>query len=150
MDGQTKLFSLFWILIVRALVRLVTLANQIIDPSMYISYFHCSDYGCNLQTKHRLLAFKFEVQTISQQPLPIWLMQSGKWNSNLVSSNRQWSFVYLTLSHPEALLWRIKSPGIRQSKITKCPLLAALEGEGLRKRDGQVGSVNPFPPSPNT
>ena len=38
----------------------------------------------------------------------------------------------LTLSHPEALLWQVKSSGVRQSKITKCPLLAALGGKGLK------------------
>ena len=41
------------------------------------------------------------------------------------------SIYSLTLSHPEGLLWRVKSSGVRQSKITKCPLLAALGGKGL-------------------
>ena len=49
----------------------------------------------------------------------------------------------LTLSHPEALLWRVKLSGIRQSNITKGTVLAGLGGKGLRKRDGQVGPVNP-------
>ena len=49
---------------------------------------------------------------------------------------------YLTLSHPEALLSRVKSSGVRQSKITKCLLLAALGGKGLRERDAQIGSVS--------
>ena len=44
----------------------------------------------------------------------------------------QWS--YLTLSHPEALLWRVKLSGVRQSKITKCPLLATLGGKGLKDK----------------
>ena len=40
----------------------------------------------------------------------------------------------------------VKSSGIRQSKITKGVVLASLEGKRLRKRDGQIGSVSPFPP----
>ena len=32
----------------------------------------------------------------------------------------------LTLSYPEALPWRVKSPAIRQSKITKGMVLAGL------------------------
>ena len=53
----------------------------------------------------------------------------------------------LTLPHPGALRspWRVKSSGVRQSKTTKWPLLAALGGKVLRKRDGQIGSVSPFP-----
>ena len=38
---------------------------------------------------------------------------------------------YLTLSHPEALHWWVKLSGVRQSKITKCPLLVALGRKGL-------------------
>ena len=52
----------------------------------------------------------------------------------------------LTLSHPEALPWRVKSYSVRQSKITKVTVLAGLGEKELRKRDGQVGPVNPFPP----
>ena len=46
----------------------------------------------------------------------------------------------LTLPHPGALRspWRVKSSGVRQSKTTKWPLLAALGGKVLRKRDGQI------------
>ena len=40
--------------------------------------------------------------------------------------------VSLILSHPEALLWQVKSSGFRQSKITKCPLLVNLGGKGLK------------------
>ena len=36
----------------------------------------------------------------------------------------------LTLSHPEALPWRVNS-GVRQSKIIKGPVLACLGGKGL-------------------
>ena len=32
---------------------------------------------------------------------------------------------------PEALLWQVKSSGVRQSKITKCLVLAGLGGKGL-------------------
>ena len=40
-----------------------------------------------------------------------------------------------------------KSSGIRQSKITKGVVSAGPgEEEGLRKRDGQIGPVNPLPP----
>ena len=39
--------------------------------------------------------------------------------------------VYLTLSHPEALHWQVKSSGIRQSKITKGMVLAGLGEERL-------------------
>ena len=35
---------------------------------------------------------------------------------------------------------------VRQSIITKEMVLAGLGGEGLRKGDGQIGPVNPFPP----
>ena len=49
--------------------------------------------------------------------------------------------VRLILSHPEALSRRVKSSGVRQSKIKKGTVLADLEGKGLRKRDGQIGSV---------
>ena len=103
-----EFYSLFSILIVRALVRLVTLANQILlIPRCTFHIFIVLITVAILQTKHRLIAFKFEARTISQRPLPIWfflkwplpiwLMQCGKWNSNsLVSSNRQWCFVYLT------------------------------------------------------
>ena len=35
---------------------------------------------------------------------------------------------------------------VRQSKITKGPVLAGLGGKGLRRRDGLIGPVNPFPP----
>ena len=48
---------------------------------------------------------------------------------------------FLTHSHPEALLW--------QSKITKDPVFGSsfdLGGKGLRKKNGQIGLVNPFPP----
>ena len=35
--------------------------SDFIDPSIYISYFHCSDYGCNFANKaYKLIAFKFE------------------------------------------------------------------------------------------
>ena len=34
----------------------------------------------------------------------------------------QYQTSMLTLSHPEALLWQVKSSGVRQSKITKWPL----------------------------
>ena len=37
--------------------------------------------------------------------------------------------------------------GIRQSKITKGTVLASLGGKGLRKRDGQIGPVNPLRPT---
>ena len=37
----------------------------------------------------------------------------------------------LVLSHPEALPWRVKSSGVRQSKITKGTVLAGLGGKGL-------------------
>ena len=36
--------------------------------------------------------------------------------------------------------------GVRQSKITKGTVLAGLGGEMLRRRDGQIGPVHPFPP----
>ena len=36
----------------------------------------------------------------------------------------------LTLPHPEALHWRVKSSGVRQSEITKVSVLAGL-GEEL-------------------
>ena len=39
----------------------------------------------------------------------------------------------LTLSHPEALHWQIKSSGIRQSKVTKGTVLAGLGEERLNK-----------------
>ena len=48
----------------------------------------------------------------------------------------------LTLSHPEALPWQVKSYSVRQSKLTKGTVLAGLGEKGLRKRDGQV---RPFP-----
>ena len=51
----------------------------------------------------------------------------------------------LTLSYPEALPLQVIS-GIRHSIITKWPVLAGLGEEGLRKRDGQIHLVNPFPP----
>ena len=35
---------------------------------------------------------------------------------------------------------------VRQSKMTKGTVLAGLREKGLRKRDGQVGPVNLFPP----
>ena len=38
----------------------------------------------------------------------------------------------LTLSHPDALAWRVKSSGIKQSKITK--EMASLREKGLSKR----------------
>ena len=38
----------------------------------------------------------------------------------------------LTLSHPEALHWRVKSSGVRQSKTTKETVLAGLGEERLR------------------
>ena len=38
---------------------------------------------------------------------------------------------YLTLSHPEALHWRVKSSAVRQSKITKGTVLAGLGEERL-------------------
>ena len=52
-------------------------------------------------------------------PLP-WFVASG--------SPFQASVVPLTISHPEALPWRVKSSGIRQSKITKGLVLASLGG----------------------
>ena len=42
--------------------------------------------------------------------------------------------------------WRVKSYSVRQSKLTKGTVWAGLGEKGLRKRDGQVGPVNPFPP----
>ena len=51
--------------------------------------------------------------------------------------------VELTLSHPEALPWRVKSYSVRQSKLIKGTVLASLGEKGLRKRDGQVCPVNP-------
>ena len=47
----------------------------------------------------------------------------------------------LTLSHPEALPWWVKSYSVRQSKLTKGPVLAGLGEKGLRERDGQIGPV---------
>ena len=41
---------------------------------------------------------------------------------------------------------QVKLADIRQSKIIKGLVLAGLGRKGLRKRDGQIGSVNPFPP----
>ena len=38
---------------------------------------------------------------------------------------------WLTLSHPEALPWRVKSFGVRHSKITKGTVLAGLGEERL-------------------
>ena len=43
----------------------------------------------------------------------------------------------LTLSHPEALPWEVKSYSVRQSKLTKGTVLASLGEKGLRKRDGR-------------
>ena len=37
------------------------------------------------------------------------------------------------------LVWQVKSPGIRQSKIIKGTVMAGLEEKGLRKRVEQVG-----------
>ena len=37
----------------------------------------------------------------------------------------------LTLSHPEALPWRVKSYSVRQSKLTKGTVLAGLGEKGL-------------------
>ena len=77
---------------------------------------------------------------------------SGKYNTSQFSFFLTWSNLIsnncLTLSHPEALPWRVKSYSIRQSKLTKGTVLAGLGEKGLRKRDGQVhvGPVNPFPP----
>ena len=41
------------------------------------------------------------------------------------------SYITLTLSHPEALHRRVKSSGIRQSKVTKGTVLAGLGEERL-------------------
>ena len=58
--------------IVRALVRLVTLANQILlIPQCTFHIFIVLITVAILQPKHRLIAFKFEERTISQRPLPI-------------------------------------------------------------------------------
>ena len=38
----------------------------------------------------------------------------------------------LTLSHPEALPWRVKSYSVRQSKLTKGTVLAGLGEKGLK------------------
>ena len=48
----------------------------------------------------------------------------------------------LTLSPPRGSPWT----SVKQGKITKGMVLAGLGEKGLRKRDGQVGPVNPFPP----
>ena len=40
--------------------------------------------------------------------------------------------VHLTLSHPEDLPWRVKSSGVRQSKITKGTVLAGLGEKRLK------------------
>ena len=52
----------------------------------------------------------------------------------------------LTLSHPEALHWWVKSSGVRQSKITKGTVLASLGKGKVKEEDGQIGPVNPFQP----
>ena len=43
--------------------------------------------------------------------------------------NAKKSQILLTLSHPEALPWQVKSSGVRQSKITKGAVLANLGGK---------------------
>ena len=55
----------------------------------------------------------------------------------------QWESCPSLWVHPEALLLRVKSSGVRQSKITKGTVLAGLGEKGLRKRDGQIGPINP-------
>ena len=37
---------------------------------------------------------------------------------------------FITISHLEAVLWRVKSSGVGQSKITKKVVLAGLGGKG--------------------
>ena len=49
----------------------------------------------------------------------------------LFLTNVWYIIVCLTLSHLEALHWWVKLSGVRQSKITKCPLLVALGRKGL-------------------
>ena len=46
----------------------------------------------------------------------------------------------LTLSHPEALHWRVKSSGIRQSKITKVVVLAGLGNKRLTSCTNDITS----------
>ena len=53
-----------------------------------------------------------------------WFFKNG-WHS------WQQALFWLTLSHPEALHWQVKSSGIRQSKITKGTILASLGQERL-------------------
>ena len=55
----------------------------------------------------------------------------SKVSSSSESIIKQNNFSDLTLSHPEALLRQVKLSGVRQSKITKCPILTALGGKGL-------------------
>ena len=52
----------------------------------------------------------------------------------LLSIVKEDRWAQLTFSHPEGLLWRVKSSGVRQSKITKCPLLAGLGEKGLKQQ----------------
>ena len=47
---------------------------------------------------------------------------------------------------PHSLLSQVKLSGVRQSKMTKRPILAGLGGKGLRRRVRQIGPVNSFPP----
>ena len=54
---------------------------------MYISYFHCSNYGCNFANKAKTNCAQVwstnyftGLFTFLKWPLPIWLMQTGKWN----------------------------------------------------------------------
>ena len=54
----------------------------------------------------------------------------SKVSSSSESIIKQNNFSDLTLSHPEALLRQVKLSGVRQSKITKCPILTALGGKG--------------------
>ena len=61
------------------------------------------------------------------------------------------SLNYLRQCYPkpkliEALPWQVKLYSVRQRKLTKGTVLAGQGEKELRKRDGQVGPVNPFPP----
>ena len=76
---------------------------------------------------------------------PVWTNRKrSKFSACIRSARLEWTemrivrWLYLTLSHPEAL----PSYGIRQSKITNGMVLASLGEKGLRKRDGRIGPVN--------
>ena len=61
---------------------------------------------------------------------------------------RMGRYVQLTLSHPEALPWRVKSSHVRQSKITKGTVLAGLGEERLTGPNCPSLFLNPFSPRP--